>query len=109
MFWKKGGVNLVDNWVDYVALICLVSGFLLNFIASSKVLSILIVLISSMIIGRAIYYRKYKGKLRFWYIVIAFIIGLIVGSKFLSYKAVLLTFAVGAYLGYIIKKKQIFD
>ena len=106
---KKAAMNLIDNWVDYVAFGCLLLGIFFNIVAGSKVLSILIVLLSSMVIGRYIYLRKYKGQLRFWYPVIAFIIGLIVGSKFLSYKAVLLTFAIGAFIGYFIKKHHIFD
>jgi hypothetical protein len=106
---KKAAMNLVNNWVDYVALICLALGTAVAFIAGSKVLTIIIVLISGMIIGR-IYYIKQSGhQLRIWYLVSAFIIGLIVGTRFLSYKAVLVTFIVGAVMGYYIKKHHYLD
>ncbi len=109
MFGKKAALNLVDNWVDYVAILSLIGGVIISFIAGSKVLSVIIVFISGLIIGRWIYFRKYKHHLRFWYPLTGFILGLIFGSRFLSYKAVLVTFVIGTFVGYYIKKQHILD
>jgi uncharacterized membrane protein len=106
---KKAYMNLVDNWVDYVALIFLLFGAAMTFIAGSKVLSILIVLISSMVVGRIIYTKKTGHKMRLWYMILAFLVGLIVGTRFLTYKAVIVTFIIGAVLGYYTKKHHYLD
>ncbi len=106
---KKAYMNLVDNWVDYVALILLILGALMAFVAGSKVLTILIVLLSSMIVGRISYLKKTGHQLRIWYMILAFLVGLIVGTRFLTYKAVIVTFIVGAVMGYYIKKHHYLD
>ena len=106
---KKGAMNLIDNWVGYVSFLFLILGAIMTFIAGSKVLSVLIVLLSSMIIGRAIYIRKYKHQMRFWFMAGAFLIGMIFGARYLSYKAVLVTFVIGTYAGYWLKKQHVLD
>ena len=106
---KKGAMNLIDNWVEYVSFLFLILGAIMTFIAGSKVLSVLIVLLSSMIIGRAIYIRKYKHQMRFWFMAGAFLIGMIFGARYLSYKAVLVTFVIGTYIGYWLKKHHVLD
>ncbi len=106
---KKAYMNLIDSWVDYVALILLLFGAAMTFIAGSKVLSILIVLIASMIIGRIIYLRKTGHQLRIWYMIGAFLLGLIIGTRFLTYKAVIVTFIIGMVLGYYTKKYRYLD
>lgn len=103
---KAQAMNLLDRWVDYCALLCLLVGLFISIIAGSKVLSVLIVLLSGMVVGRSIYMRKHKLQLRFWYILTGFIIGLVVGSRFLTYKGVLVSFAIGAFLGHYIRKKR---
>ncbi len=106
---KKGAMNLIDNWVEYVSFLFLILGAIMTFIAGSKVLSVLIVLLSSMIIGRALYIRKYKHQMRFWFMAGAFLIGMIFGARYLSYKAVLVTFVLGTYMGYWLKKQHVLD
>lgn len=106
---KKAYMNLVDNWVDYVAIILLILGAAMAFIAGSKVLTILIVLLSSMVVGRIIYLKKTGHQLRLWCMIIAFLVGLIVGTRFLTYKAIIVTFVVGAVMGYYIKKHHYLD
>lgn len=106
---KKAYMNLLDFWVDYVALILLILGAVLAFIAGSKILTILIVLISSMTVGRIIYLKKSGHQLRLWYMILAFLVGLIVGTRFLTYKAVIVIFIVGAVMGYYIKKHRYLD
>ncbi len=106
---KKAYMNLVDNWVDYVSLFLLILGAAMAFIAGSKVLTILIVLLSSMIVGRIIHLKKSGHQLRVWYMILAFIVGLIVGTRFLTYKAVIVIFIIGAVMGYYIKKHHFLD
>jgi hypothetical protein len=103
---KAQAMNLLDRWVDYVALLCLLLGFFISLVAGSKVLSVLIVLLSGMVVGRSIYMRKHKLQMRFWYILIGFIVGLVVGNRFLTYKGILVSFAIGAFLGHYIRKKR---
>ena len=109
IFGKKAALNFIDNWVEYVSLLFLILGAIMTFIAGSKVLSVLVVFLSSMIIGRLVYVRKYKHQGRFWIMAIAFVIGMAIGSRFLSYKVVLVTFVIGAYAGYWIKKHHVLD
>ena len=106
---KKAAMNLIDNWVEYVSLIFLVLGTIVSFFAGSKVLAVLIVFVSSLVIGRTLYIRKYKHQLRFWFMASAFVLGLIVGTRYLDYKGVLVTFVIGTYVGYWIKKQHILD
>ena len=106
---KKAGFSLIDSWVDYVALIFLALGTIVAFIAGSKVLTILIVLMCGMIVGRIYYLRKSGHQLRVWYLIGAFLVGLIVGTRFLTYKAVIVTFIVGTVMGYYIKKHKYLD
>lgn len=106
---KKAALNLIDTWVDYVALFSLITGVLISFIAGSKVLSLVIVFISGLIVGRWIYFRKYKHQLRFWYPLTGFVLGLIFGSRFLSYKGVLVTFIVATCIGYYLKKNHVLE
>ena len=109
MFGKKAALNLVDDWVDYVALFSLVGGLFLSFVAGSKVLAVLIDLLAGLIIGRWIYLRKYKHQLRFWYPLTGFIIGLIVGNRYLDYKGVIVSFVIGCVAGYYLKKNHLLD
>jgi hypothetical protein len=109
MWNKKGVVNLLDRWVDYCALGCLALGFSISLVAGSKVLSIIILLLSGMLVGRSIYMHKHKLQLRFWYIVSGFVVGLVVGSRFLTYKEVIVIFCIGAFVGHYIRKRGIFD
>ncbi len=102
-------MNLIDNWVEYVSFFFLILGAIMTFISGSFVLSLLVVLLSSMIIGRTIYMRKYKHQLRFWFMAGAFLIGLIIGARFLTYKHVLVTFVIGTYIGYWLKKQHVLD
>ncbi len=106
--WQKKAqaMNLLDRWVDYSALLCLIVGFFVSLVAGSKVLSVLIVLLSGMVVGRNIYMRKHKLQMRFWYILAGFIIGLVVGSRFLTYKGVLVSFVIGIFIGHYIRKKR---
>jgi hypothetical protein len=107
---KKGyAMNLLDSWIDICAVALLVIGFIMTFIAGSKVLSVVIVGLSGGLVGRSIYTHKHKLQMRFWYVVSGFIIGLTVGSRFLTYKAVIVTFIIGAFLGHYLRKKNIFD
>lgn len=106
---KKGAMNLIDNWVEYVSFFFLILGAIMTFIAGSKVLSVLIVLLASMIIGRSLYIRKYKHQLRFWFMAGALLIGMVIGARFLTYKSVLVIFVIGTYIGYWLKKQHILD
>ncbi len=106
---KKAYMNLVDNWVDYAAIVVLIIGAAIAFIAGSKVLTILIVLLCGMTIGRIYYFRRAGHQLRVWYLIGAFLIGLIIGTRFLTYKGVLVTFIIGAVMGYYIKKHHYLD
>ena len=109
MMNKKAYMNLIDNWVDYAAIVILILGAAIAFIAGSKILTILIVLLSGMSIGR-IYYLKTSGhQLRVWYLIGAFVIGLVIGTRFLTYKGVLVTVVIGAVMGYYIKKHHYLD
>ncbi len=112
-YWykKAQAMNLLDRWVDYSALLCLIVGLFISIVAGSKILSVLIVLLSGMVVGRSIYMRKHKLQMRFWYILSGFIVGLVVGfdfigNRFLTYKGVLVSFAIGAFLGHYIRKKR---
>jgi hypothetical protein len=107
---KKGyAMNLLDTWVDICALVLLVLGFFMTLVAGSKVLSVLIVGLSGMLVGRSIYMHKHKLQMRFWYVISGFIIGLVVGSRYLTYKGVLVTFVIGAFIGHYLRKKKVFD
>jgi len=102
---KKGVISLVDHWVDYVALLVLVLGLVLAFFSGSLVITYIIIFICGMVIGRYIYYRQHKLKIRFYYPVIAFLIGFVAGTRFGTYKGVIFFFVLGAICGSYIHKK----
>ncbi len=109
--WDKKGyaMNLLDRWVDICAFGCLIIGFFIALVSGSKVLSVIIVLLSGAIIGKSIYVRQHKLQMRFWYIVSGLIIGLVIGSRYLTYKGVIVSFAIGAFIGHYIQKKHYLD
>lgn len=106
---KKAAMNLIDNWVEYVSFGFLILGAVMSFVAGSKVLAVLVVFLSSLIIGRTLYIRKYKHQLRFWFMAGAFVLGMIIGTRYLDYKSIIVIFVIGAYVGYWIKKQHVLD
>jgi uncharacterized cupin superfamily protein len=107
---KKGyAMNLLDRWVDICAFALLAIGFFITLVAGSKILSVVVVFIAGGIVGRSIYMHNHKLQMRFWYMITGFIIGLVVGSRFLTYKGVIVTFVIGAFVGHYIRKKRILD
>ena len=104
-FNKKGEFTLLDHWVDYVALLILILGAVTAFASRSLVVTYLTILICGVIVGRMIYFRHYKLQIRFYYIIVAFIVGFTIGARFGSYKGIIFFFVVGAIAGRYIHKK----
>ena len=103
---KRGAMSLVDHWVDYLALVVLILGAILAFAGGSLVVTYATIFICGLIIGRCIYKRQHRLKIRFYYPLIAFLIGYVVASRFGTYKGIIIWFVVGAVCGSYIHRKK---
>jgi hypothetical protein len=103
---KKAQITFVDHWTDIVALLVLVLGLVLSFISGSLVLTYIVAFLCGMVVGRYLYHRQHRLQLRFFYIILAFIVGFALGARYGNFKVIIFLFVVGAITGNYIHKKK---
>ena len=105
MRWNKNGWNLVDHMFDYVAIGLLIFGFLLTMASGSKLLTYIIVYLCGLLVGRFLYMWNFQHKMRFWYPLIGFVIGLVLGARYGTFQGVMVSFVLGGIFGHYLQKK----
>ena len=104
---NKKASNWFDYWAEYMAFILLILGFVLAVLARSATVLYITALLFGGIAGR--WWWKFKGNPRVVpaVIIFGFLVGYLLGSFYGSRKVVLVLFAVGMGITYILHDRGI--
>ena len=95
------------SWAEFVFFVIMILGFGVSIWASSfsAVISYLVIFLSGMIGGRLLYERKHKLSFPYYFIVIGFLIGYLIGTYYGSRKVIIILFVLGVVFSYQLLKK----
>lgn len=97
---NKTGLNWHEDWVEILGLNFMIIGLLISLSTGSAFMNYLVILISGLLSGRIIYFRKHKLKLSVMIIIILFVLGYLLGSRHGSTTLTLLFFILGTVGSY---------
>ncbi|MBW2988997.1 hypothetical protein KY358_01625 [Candidatus Woesearchaeota archaeon] len=95
----------MGNWVEFIAFILLVTGFVFSLLAPSAVLSYMIIFVVGMMAGRWIYARKKTMVLPYALTILGFLIGYLLGSRYGNWLATTVLFVLGAIFSYYLHEQ----
>tara|TARA_Y100000310_G_scaffold345388_1_gene464388 strand:+ start:2424 stop:2777 length:354 start_codon:yes stop_codon:yes gene_type:complete len=89
-------IDLWQNWPEWMALFLLLVGFIFATVATSAVMSYLIIFLSGGLFGRLWYSMKKNFQFSFFMVIIGFLIGYLLGGSFIRYgnKGIMIIFFV---------------
>ena len=93
------------NWVEFFFFVLMVVGYMIGLLATSAVISYIVIFLSGMIFGRLLYDRKMKLTFPYYVILIGFLIGYVIGTYYGSRKIVIVLFIIGVIFSYYLNKK----
>jgi len=102
-------MKLLDTWGELCTGIILLVGLIVSLFVPSFVISIAVILICGIMVGRLYHIRKHKLGFPFFLISAGFLIGLIIGSEVTGYNTpllVLFLFFVGTWLGDLLMHRK---
>ncbi len=104
---KKGVLDMVSMWVEYLALIVLFIGFFISMSAGSAFLSYLIIFFSGLLTGRILFQHRNALPFKYYILMLVFLIGYILGTyvSFGSRKVIVVVFILSNILSYYIHDK----
>lgn len=104
---KKGVLDMVSMWVEYVALVVLFIGFFISMSAGSAFLSYLIIFFSGLLTGRILFQNRKALPFKYYILMLVFLIGYILGTyvSFGSRKVIVIVFILSNILSYYIHDK----
>lgn len=100
MISKKGAVSLWEDWVEILAFLLLVAGFLISTLVTSALISYLIVFCGGLMGGRLLFRYKHHLKFTWILVLVGFIVGFAIGAAYGDTKIIILLFIVGNAIGY---------
>lgn len=106
--YKKGagaGFKFYENWAELFFVVCLVIGFIIAVITTSAVVTYTIAFLLGLGLGRYIEIRKYR--LGYYLIVLGFLVGYVIGSRYGSLKVVILLFVLGTVISYYAHERKV--
>ena len=105
---KKGVLDMVSMWVEYVALIVLFIGFFISMSSGSAFLSYLIIFFSGLLTGRILFQNRKALPFKYYILMLVFLIGYILGANFSfgSKKVIAIVFILSNVLSYYIHDKK---
>ena len=74
---KKGVLDMVSMWVEYVALVVLFIGFYISMSAGSAFLSYLIIFFSGFLTGRIVFQQRKAMPFKYYILMFVFLVGYI--------------------------------
>ncbi len=95
-----------EQWPELLSLILLVLGFFIALFSKSAAVTYIMITICGLISGRMLFFRKYRMKMLFFMVIIAFLIGFIFGSFYGTARVIIVFFIVGNYIGYFLHKEE---
>jgi hypothetical protein len=98
-------MNFGKRWVEIIFLTLLVIGFLFSLLAPSAVLSYLIIFAMGMICGRMIYFRKKSMVFPYVMIMVGFLIGYLIGSRYGNWLVIAVLFVLASILSYYLHEQ----
>lgn len=93
-------MNLYDDYIEIIGSFFLIVGAILSILTPSAVINYLVILLTGLMTGRVIYYRKYKFKMGVMLIILAFVLGYTLVSPHGNRTITLLLFLAGSVLSY---------
>ncbi len=97
----------LENWAEIWFFILIVIGFLVSVTLDSKVIVYSTIFLCGAMSGRLIYERKNKLQFPYYLIIIGFLIGYMIGSRFGDRKMMIILFIFGTVLSYYLHNKRI--
>ena len=104
---KKGVLDMMSMWVEYVALVVLFIGFFISMSAGSAFLSYLIIFFSGILTGRIVFQNRKALPFKYYILMLVFLVGYIFGTyvSFGSRKVIVVVFVLSNILSYYIHDK----
>jgi len=101
---KKGVLDMVSMWVEYVALVVLFIGFFISMSSGSAFLSYLIIFFSGLLTGRILFQNRKALPFKYYILMLVFLVGYILGTyvSFGSRKVIVVVFILSNILSYYI-------
>lgn len=95
------------RWAEFFFFVVMVLGFVVSIWAStySAAISYTIIFLSGMIGGRLLYERKHKLTFPYYFIIIGFMIGYLLGAYYGSRKVIIILFVLGILFSYYLHKR----
>jgi len=101
---KRGVLDMMSMWVEYVALIVLFIGFFISMLSGSAFLSYLIIFLSGLLTGRILFQQRKALPFKYYILMFVFLLGYILGTNFSfgSRKVIIIVFILSNVLSYYI-------
>jgi hypothetical protein len=102
-------MKVEEQWVETIAVLLLVSGFIISVLLKNPMVSYASVFLSGFIAGRIYYFKKQKEPIfPFILIISGFLVGYLIGNFWVSRTLTIIFFAIGFGLSYYLHVKKIF-
>jgi len=104
---KKGVLDIVSMWVEYVALVVLFIEFFISMSSGSAFLSYLVIFLSGLLTGRIVFQNRKALPFKYYILMLVFLVGYIIGTyvSFGSRKVIVVVFILSNILSYYIHDK----
>ena len=99
-------ISLFEDWAEILAFIALIVAFIISLSAPSAVLSYIIIFFCGIMAGRIWYKRKEKLKFPYFLIIVAFLIGYILGDYYGNKITIIILFIAGLLVSYYLHEKN---
>jgi len=105
---KKGVLDMMSMWVEYVALIVLFTGFFISMSSGSAFLSYLVIFLSGLLTGRILFQQRKALPFKYYILMFVFLVGYILGTydSFGNRKVIVVVFILSNVLSYYIHDKK---
>lgn len=105
---KKGVLDLINAWVDYVALAMIVIGFVFSVSLGSAFMSYIVIFLCGIFIGRVLYHNRKAFPFKYYIISFVFLVGYLFGTYF-SFgrrEVIVIVFIIATIISYYIHDKK---
>jgi hypothetical protein len=104
---KKGVISVLTWWVEMVAFIVLVVGFVFSIFIRSAFVTYIVITLFGLLAGRFIYYKRHGFP--FYLITMGLLIGYVLGSRYGQWKLIIVLFFLGGAVSYYVHQQGYLD